>query len=125
MKRAFSWIIILGLVLGVAPWAVAQQKPSSSQAGGAAASTFSNLCAGCHGATGKGDGPAAASLSPKPKDFADCKVMAKIPDDRLFTAIKKGGPSVGLSPLMPTWGASLTDPQIHELVRYIRGFCKK
>lgn len=125
MKRVFLWIFILGLVLGVAEWAVAQQKPSPSQAGGAGASTFSNLCKSCHGATGKGDGPAAAALKPKPKDFADCKAMAKIADERLFKAIKAGGPSVGLSPMMPAWGKSLKDKQIHELVGYIRGFCKK
>ena len=27
-------------------------------------------CAGCHGATGTGDGPAAGALNPKPRNFA-------------------------------------------------------
>ncbi len=34
------------------------------------ASTYSTYCATCHGATGKGDGAAAASLTPRPADFS-------------------------------------------------------
>ena len=30
---------------------------------------YSKLCWTCHGKNGKGDGPAAANLNPKPKDF--------------------------------------------------------
>jgi len=141
------WIAVLGVVMGVAVWAKAQQagpmrgagmmggnmmgqdimrgSAYAAQGAGEAASTYSNLCGSCHGATGKGDGPAAAALNPKPKDFADCKRMAEISDETAFKAIKGGGQSVGLSPMMPPWGGSLTDQQIHELVRYVRGFCKK
>jgi cytochrome c553 len=143
MKYAFLWIAILGVGIGIAVRAETQQprpmhgaggmmgqgmmsgKLYASQATGEAASNYSNLCASCHGATGKGNGPAATALNPKPKDFADCKVMAKIPDDTLFKAIHSGGQSVGLSPMMPPWGGSLTEQQIHDLVGYIRGFCKK
>jgi len=101
-------------------------NPSSPQPRAAGpASNYSNLCASCHGATGKSDGPAAVALNPKPKDFTDCKVMTKISDDTLFKSIKGGGQSVGLSPMMPPWGGSLADQQIHGLVGYIRGFCKK
>jgi caa(3)-type oxidase subunit IV len=32
--------------------------------------TFQQLCATCHGAQGRGDGPAAAGLNPKPRNFA-------------------------------------------------------
>lgn len=32
---------------------------------------FAQQCATCHGASGLGDGPAAASLNPKPRNFAD------------------------------------------------------
>jgi cytochrome c553 len=148
MKYIFLWIIILGLGTGVPVWAATQHQGAMygvggmmgeemtggdwmmsgiqmAQAAGGAASTYSNLCASCHGAKGQGDGPAAAALNPKPRDFADCKVMAKIPDDTLFKTINGGGQSVGLSAMMPPWGGSLTEQQIHELVKYVRGFCKK
>jgi mono/diheme cytochrome c family protein len=53
------------------------------------AEDFASYCAGCHGASGKGDGPAAAGLSRRPADltgisarnggvFPGTKVMAKI-----------------------------------------------
>ena len=79
---------------------------------------------GCHGANGKGDGPAAAGLNPKPKDFTDCNAMAKNSDETLFKAIKEGGQSVGISPMMPSWGAALKDQQVKDLVTYIRSLCK-
>ncbi len=128
--RTFVWMTVLGLVLGGAVWAMAQQQAQmgasqSPQGAGGAGSNYSSLCVGCHGATGKGNGPAAAALNPKPKDFTDCKLMTQISDDTLFKTIKGGGQSVGLSPTMPPWGGAITEPQIHELVKYIRGFCKK
>ena len=98
---------------------------SVAQNTGDAATVFASHCVTCHGKTGKGDGPAAAALFPKPKDFKDCKRMATISDATLFQAIEGGGQSVGLSPLMPAWGGSLTDQQVHELVGYIRGLCGK
>src|SRR5206468_2612658 len=33
--------------------------------------TFAARCASCHGARGAGDGPAASSLKPPPRNFAD------------------------------------------------------
>jgi len=35
------------------------------------AEVYRNECAGCHGATGRGDGPAAAGLDPPPADLSD------------------------------------------------------
>ena len=133
----------MGIGIGLAVWTEAhQQGPIHSTSGmmtqrmtggkvdaaqevGNAASSYSSLCATCHGASGKGNGPAAAALNPKPKDFTDCKAMAKSSDETLFKTIKGGGQSVGLSAMMPAWGGSLTDSQIHNLVEYVRRFCKK
>ncbi len=52
-------------------------------------SNYDSLCAGCHGPTGKGDGPSAAGLNPPPADlsqiaarnggvFPRVEVMAKL-----------------------------------------------
>lgn len=98
---------------------------SSSLAAEKAASLYKDLCASCHGAKGKGDGPAAAALTPKPKDFTDCKVMAKDSDEILSKIIKEGSLSVGRSPMMPAWGGALKDQQIRDLVAYVRNFCKR
>jgi cytochrome c oxidase cbb3-type subunit 3 len=91
----------------------------------AAPTLFSELCTVCHGAGGKGDGPSAQGLEPKPADFTDCRSMAKDSDEVLFKIIKGGGQSVGRSTVMPAWGDALSDQQIRELVKFIRGLCKK
>jgi len=86
---------------------------------------FRELCSVCHGAGGKGDGPSAQGLEPKPADFTNCKAMGKDSDDVLFKIIKGGGQSVGRSTVMPAWGDSLSDQQIRALVKFVRGLCKK
>jgi cytochrome c oxidase cbb3-type subunit 3 len=43
----------------------------------------------------------------------------------MFQAIKGGGSSVGLSDDMPNWNIDLTDDEIHDLVAFVRTFCKK
>jgi cytochrome c553 len=87
--------------------------------------TYQVYCARCHGETGKGDGPDGATLSPKPRDFADCSVMGKIPDATIVKAIKNGGASVGVSRDMPAWGEALSDKKIDALAAFVRTFCHK
>ena len=94
-------------------------------AAGQADALFAELCALCHGAGGKGDGPSAAGLNPKPADFTNCRAMAGQSDETLFTIITKGGQSVGRSTVMPAWGEALSEGQIRELVAWLRGFCKE
>ncbi|HXV85033.1 MAG TPA: cytochrome c [Candidatus Binatia bacterium] len=91
----------------------------------AAPELFRDLCSVCHGVGGKGDGPSAQGLEPKPADFTNCKVMSKDSDEVLFKIIKGGGQSAGRSTVMPAWGDSLSDQQIRDLVKFIRGLCKK
>jgi cytochrome c oxidase cbb3-type subunit 3 len=86
---------------------------------------FQELCSVCHGVGGRGDGPSAKGLEPKPADFTNCKVMAKDSDEVLLKIIKGGGQSVGRSTVMPAWGDSLSEQQIGDLVKFIRGLCKK
>jgi cytochrome c oxidase cbb3-type subunit 3 len=89
------------------------------------AAIFRNVCSVCHGVGGRGDGPSAQGLEPKPADFTDCKAMAKDSDEVLFKIIKSGGQSAGRSTVMPSWGDSLSEQQIRGLVQLIRGFCKQ
>jgi cytochrome c oxidase cbb3-type subunit 3 len=86
---------------------------------------FQELCAVCHGVGGKGDGPSARGLEPKPADFTNCQAMAKESDEVLSKIIKGGGQSIGRSTVMPAWADALSEQQIRELVKFIRGLCKK
>jgi mono/diheme cytochrome c family protein len=85
---------------------------------------YNQYCASCHGATGKGDGPAAAALNPKPRDLSDKAYARSLKDEYLFQVTKDGGPAVKKSPLMPGWGKSLKDDQIKDVVAYLRSLAK-
>ncbi len=86
---------------------------------------FVELCSICHGTGGKGDGPSAAGLNPKPADFTNCQTIQKESEETLFTIIKRGGQALGRSTVMPAWGEALSDGQIGELVAVVQGFCRK
>jgi mono/diheme cytochrome c family protein len=81
---------------------------------------YDTLCAGCHGPEGKGNGPAAGSLNPKPADLSDADYVKNLTDKYLYDVIKDGGAKVKKSPLMPGWGGALSDRDIWNLVAYLR-----
>lgn len=81
---------------------------------------YDMLCASCHGTTGKGDGVAAQSLNPKPRNFADAATMGKKTDADLKKVIKEGGTTSGLSATMPGWGSVLSEQDINNVMAYIR-----
>lgn len=118
IKKYLSLILVGGvsLVLGTAQgWA---QTKGDSNAGKA---KYNQFCTTCHGAFGKGDGPAAAGLNPKPKDLSATKKT----DAELKKIIKEGGAANGLSPLMPPWGPALSEQDINNVIVYIRSLGKK
>lgn len=86
---------------------------------------FATLCVTCHGASGKGDGQAAASLNPKPRDYSDAAWQKSVKDEDIAKAIVEGGPGIGKSPLMPPNPSLKDKPQVvAELVKMIRAFAK-
>ena len=91
----------------------------------AAKQSYDTFCVKCHGPEGKGDGPAGATLATKPRNFTDCALMGKMSDDMLFNVIKNGGASAGLSKDMQAWNTGFSDDEIHDLVAYVKTFCKK
>ncbi len=73
---------------------------------------YRGACATCHGRLGKGDGPGARMLNPKPRDFT-----AKLsPDKVLVRTIRGGSPMTA----MPAWGKILSDGEIAGLVDYVK-----
>lgn len=84
---------------------------------------YAIYCSRCHGISGRGDGAYAVKLHKHPRDFADCAMMARIPDAIIVKAIEGGGAAVGLSDEMPSWQGALDDDEIAALAKYIRSFC--
>ena len=74
---------------------------------------YVSMCAPCHGEKGRGDGPAAAALNPKPADHSSKAIQAES-DGSLFYKMTTGrGP-------MQSFRTKLTDAQRWSLVNYIR-----
>ena len=83
-------------------------------------------CIACHGAEGKG-APMSSTVFLRPDtfpDFTDCAGTTPEPDGNWKAAIVHGGPSRGLSQIMPAFGDLLTDDQINDVIAYMRGFCR-
>lgn len=74
-------------------------------------------CAPCHGDKGRGDGPAAQALSPKPADHSSAVIQSET-DGSLFWKL-----SEGRNP-MPAYKKILTEQQRWELINYIRTLSK-
>jgi mono/diheme cytochrome c family protein len=86
---------------------------------------FAGKCTPCHGLEGHGDGPAAASLQPKPRNLSDAKYVSTLSDERMFKTISEGGAAVGKSPAMPSWKSSLSEADIWNVIAYVRkDICK-
>lgn len=81
---------------------------------------YQHYCLTCHGDTGAGDGFNAFNLDPHPRDLTDPVFQKAKTDADLKDAITRGGAGVGLSPLMPPYGKTLTPDQIDQVVGYLR-----
>lgn len=84
-----------------APTASASVATGVASPADEAKSILQSRCAMCHGAGGKGDGPTAATLNPKPRDFTSKEWQRSVTDEQLRTVILKGGAATGKSALMP------------------------
>jgi mono/diheme cytochrome c family protein len=98
-------------------------RPATAQDPAAGKAIYEQRCAGCHGLTGQGDGPAAELLSPRPRDFTAGKYKMRSTasplalDQDLFRMISEGMPGTS----MPGWGI-LGEKDRQALVAYIKTF---
>ncbi len=80
--------------------------------------TFRENCEVCHGPKGDGTGPTAKTLTIKPANFTDPKLMSQETDGSLFWKMSKGRGA------MPSWEDQLSDTERWQLVAYIKTFSK-
>ncbi len=106
--------------LGVAPKPATTGDPATR-----ARALYEQRCKVCHGEAGAGDGPAAKTLSPKPRTLTDPAWQDATSDDTLRKIIVEGGASVGKSPAMPANLDLREDrPLVDALVALVRSFRK-
>jgi Tol biopolymer transport system component/mono/diheme cytochrome c family protein len=78
---------------------------------------FATNCVACHGARGRGDGPLAPTLIPRPANLADAHMVGHRDTD-LFGFISNGIPGSA----MAAWQNQLTERDRWDLVNYVRTF---
>ncbi len=85
---------------------------------------FRFYCAQCHGVGGKGDGPNVTEDFPvSPRNFTNAAEMNKLSDADIKNVILDGGPAMSKSPMMPPWSKTLTEAEVDELIKHLRGLC--
>jgi mono/diheme cytochrome c family protein len=92
--------------------AAAQQAATATDAG---AALYQTHCAGCHGLSGRGDGPSAPPMARVPS-FADPAIQART-DEQLAQVIVQGRGG-----FMPAFGDRLPPSGVAAIVRHLRSF---
>jgi mono/diheme cytochrome c family protein len=95
-----------------APDALAAIDPAAVVRGEA---LFAQNCTLCHGASGRGDGPGAASLTRPPADLTAGHALPHTDDDYAYW-IENGIEGTD----MPAFGEELDDGQVRDVIAYIR-----
>jgi mono/diheme cytochrome c family protein len=104
---------------GVPAAAAAVKNPTfaSDESISRGATIFSQSCAVCHGDIGKGDGPGAVGLNPKPADLHAGHVQGNS-DGAMFWIISYGREGT----VMPAWNTLLSEEQRWDVVNFLRTF---
>jgi len=76
---------------------------------------YVTYCAECHGPEGKGDGPLASRLAPKPGNLVSAATATKT-DEELLRVIANGIPRTAMRP----WNKYLSDDELDHVLAFIR-----
>ncbi len=100
--------------------ALTSPVPASAeiQAKGKALYEGKATCMNCHGQSGAGDGPLAASLNPSPRNFRHHGFWRHRTEGEVFWVIKHGVAGTA----MIGFGDQLTDEEIWTIIQYERSF---
>ena len=121
MRRPFVALAVVLVAIGAFTGGLAWLLDTPRPPAGApkAERLYLGLCATCHGPDGKGSWRAALFLV-RPGNLSNAATIDARSDQYLFDLIKHGGAPIG-RPGMPAFGSTLTDDDLREIVRYVRG----
>ena len=110
--------VLLGALLLLGASLLAIPEDVIAQVDGKA--VYDQWCAGCHGEDGAGEGPAANTMLPRPRDFTlalyqvRTTASGELPtDEDILKVINEGMPGTA----MPGWEEVLTEAEILALVK--------
>lgn len=88
--------------------------PSDSGMTSSGATVFRSQCTACHGTSAKGNGPAAAALTPRPPNLTRSERVRTLSDEELigFLSVGKGA--------MPGFGKILTKQELRDIVAWLQ-----
>ena len=104
---------LLAAALALVP--VAPARAGDTQKGQA---LYAGRCLFCHGAGGKGDGPAGAALKPPPTNFTSADYWKTATIETMKNVISNGKPGTA----MLAFKSSLSPEQLDDLVAYLHTF---
>jgi mono/diheme cytochrome c family protein len=84
---------------------------------------YKEYCAQCHGLTGKGDGPAASGIEPKPAIHANI-AFDQLSAEYLYNMVNYGGAAMGKSANMPYWGLTIGQQGVADVIAYLKATFK-
>src|SRR5262245_30760909 len=120
MRRACLYAIAAAIVA-----AEARSTPAAQDQPGRGRLLYQLHCVECHGESGRGDGPAAAFLSPRPRDLTSGRFKIRTTesgsvatDEDLIQSVRQGL----YGSAMPAWNRILSDGDVHDVVSYIKTF---
>ena len=116
MNRRVVWFCTLLIVAAASP-SYTQMNPAD---GG---QLYAARCASCHGTSGRGDGPVAALLKPRPRDFTSGRYKLRstetgsLPtDEDIARSITDGLHGTA----MPSWQPFIPAEQVGALVSHLK-----
>jgi DMSO reductase family type II enzyme heme b subunit len=124
-RRRLAPALLVALAATAVPGGLAAQEQAA--AGGEGKAVYDRWCAGCHGVDGKGVGPGAARMLPRPRDFTRAQYQIRttasgeLPTDAdIRHVIDVGMPGTA----MPGWEEILTEDERDQLVAYLKTFSR-
>jgi DMSO reductase family type II enzyme heme b subunit len=112
-------LLSVGSVLLPSPFSLRAQDTTHGKV------VYEKWCAGCHGDVGAGDGPAAAYMLPRPRDFTGAiykirsTASGQLPTDAdLMRAIDDGLPGSA----MPAWRTRLSESERRDVRAHLKTF---
>ena len=108
--------VFLGVLLLPGPAAAADQARAAAEAAGR--QVYETRCTPCHGVGGAGDGPAAAAMEPKPRNFRDPGFWKGRSTEQLRLVVTQGRPGT----LMAPFEGVLSRAEIDAVVAYVQSF---